>query len=414
MTRKIIILRIQDKIVTFVKDGDEFVDIYVDQDGDTIETSSFQLGDIYIGRVKRIVSNINAAFIEIAPGVECYYDMSEVEDAIFTKKIGKKPLCQDEEFVVQISREAMKSKRMTVTTKISMTGEYAVITSGDSRFGVSRKITGTRRSELLTLLKSYKAEENEKNIYNDLQKNIPFGIILRTNASTTSDQVIHADIDEQLTKMMKLVTYAPSRTCFSKMNDSSAPYLKTLANIYKTNDIEIVTDDTELYHELSNSLLGLTLYSDALLPLRKLHNIDRLLKRCLSECVWLKSGGYLIIQPTEALTVIDVNSGSYEKKSDFEETKYRVNLEAAQEISKQLRLRNLSGIIIVDFINMKTKEYEDELMQHMIGYIKKDPIQTTLVGMTKLRLVEMTRKKVRKPLYATGLNVDISMISEYK
>ena len=140
------------------------------------------------------------------------------------------------------------------------------------------------------------------------------------------------------------------------------------------------------------------MYKDKLLPLSKLYCFEKAFKDALNEHVWLKYGAYLVIQPTEALTVIDVNTGKYESKKKKQDTFLRINLEAAQEIARQLRLRNLSGIIIVDFINMDAAEDKETLMQTLKEFLHHDPVKTVLVDMTALNLVEITRKKVRKSL----------------
>ncbi len=144
--------------------------------------------------------------------------------------------------------------------------------------------------------------------------------------------------------------------------------------------------------------LSLKYYNDPLLSLGSLYSVKSFLKNALSEKVWLKSGAYLIIQPTEALTVIDVNTGKNVAKKDVQENFLKINKEAAIEIAYQLRLRNISGIIIIDFMNLTSKEAEDELMSLLRAELKKDPIPTQLIDMTKLGLVEVTRKKVRKSL----------------
>jgi len=144
----------------------------------------------------------------------------------------------------------------------------------------------------------------------------------------------------------------------------------------------------------------LQFYEDKLLSLSKLYSIDHKLEHALHEKVWLKSGGTIVIQPTEALTVIDVNTGkAINGKKNIEDNFLKINREAAKEIAKQLRLRNISGIIIIDFITMTIEEHKQILMEELDSYLRKDPIKTTLVDMTPLNLVEITRKKVRKPLH---------------
>ena len=169
---------------------------------------------------------------------------------------------------------------------------------------------------------------------------------------------------------------------------------------------EIVTDQTDLFEELKRYLgeyqkedLGkLRFYEDRLLPLSKLYSLNTVMERALSRQVWLKSGGYLVIDPTEAMTVIDVNTGKYSGKKNSAETIRMINLEAAEEIGRQMSLRNLSGIILVDFIDMDKKENREELLERMREICRRDPIRTTVVDMTALNLMEITRKKLKKPL----------------
>ncbi len=127
--------------------------------------------------------------------------------------------------------------------------------------------------------------------------------------------------------------------------------------------------------------------------------MEKVLEECLSKRVWLKSGGYLVIEPTEALVVIDVNTGKYSEKKTMKETILKINLEAAEEIGRQLRLRNLSGIILVDFIDMEEEEHKKLLLDRLEKVVGKDPIKTLVVDITRLNLVELTRKKIQRPLY---------------
>mgnify|MGYP002572121380 CR=1 FL=1 len=168
---------------------------------------------------------------------------------------------------------------------------------------------------------------------------------------------------------------------------------------------EIVTDDKELFETIQIYLehygieaKKLRFYQDDLLPLCKVYSIEKALKEALSEKVWLKSGGFLVIQQTEAFVSIDVNTGKNIAKKEMQENFLKVNIEAAEEIARQLRLRNISGIVIVDFINLEAKSAESELLNVFGAALKKDPVPTQIVEMTKLGLVEVTRKKIKKSL----------------
>jgi len=169
---------------------------------------------------------------------------------------------------------------------------------------------------------------------------------------------------------------------------------------------EIVTDDEETFDYLKTYLQGLQstvtgklrFYDDKLLPLAKLYSLESTIDNATKEKVWLKSGGFLMIQQTEAFVVIDVNSGKYQGKQSDESIGTRINLEAAKEIALELRLRNLSGIILIDFINMNNQKTQDELLETLKRLLQKDSVRAVVVDMTQLQIVEVTRKKVQKSL----------------
>ena len=168
---------------------------------------------------------------------------------------------------------------------------------------------------------------------------------------------------------------------------------------------EIVTDDREIYTQIcgehtreKDGKVPVRFYEDKLLPLSKLYRLEKSLEEALDRKVWLRSGGFLVIEQTEAFVSIDVNSGKFSDKKNTRETFRKINLEAAREIAFQLRLRNLSGIILIDFINMEEEEDKKELLKILQGYLRKDPIKAAVVDMTPLNIVEVTRKKVEKSL----------------
>ncbi len=358
--------------------------------------TGFLLGKIYIGKVKNISKNINAAFIDLGGGQMSYYSLTENRRHLFADqplenhpRTGLRP---GDELIVQISRDAVKTKDPVVTGCISFTGRYCVVTSGKCHIGFSSKIAD---GEWKAYLKKVLEEE----------KDSEFGIIVRTNAITASEEDILKELRELKSQYYRLLSEAPHRTCYTCLYDAVPSYIASLRDTYQGFMDEIVTDDQEIFLQIQTYLDkyqpensdAVRLYQDSLLPLKKLYSLEKAVSEALQKKVWLKSGGYLVIEPTEAMTVIDVNSGKYTGKKDFRETILKINLEAAVEISRQLRLRNLSGMIIVDFIDMDTHEDREKLMSVLTDWCKKDPIKTTVVDMTKLGLVEITRKKIRKP-----------------
>lgn len=351
------------------------------------------LSNIYIGRVENIVHNIQAAFIEIEDGIKCYYSLEDNQNPIFTKKNGKKPLNIGDELLVQVSKEALKTKAPTVTSNLNFTGKYFVLTTGIQKVGYSNKLN--------------KSEKNE------LQKSIEkldissYGIVIRTNAKFASSEQLEHEWIQLLNLCNELLKIAPYRTCFSLLYQAPPKYLDPLKSSYSELIDEIVTDQKDIYLEMQEMLNethsskkeNLKLYQDKLLPLKKLYSLEKHIESALRERVWLKSGAYIIIQPTEAFISIDVNTGKFDGKKQYQETFLKINIEAAKEIAKQLRLRNLSGICVIDFIDLEQEEDKKILMNSFKKFLEKDPIPTTLVGMSKLNLVELTRKKIRKSIY---------------
>lgn len=350
------------------------------------------LGNIYVGRVEKIVKNLQAAFIEIAPGVACYYPMNAGRAPVFVKKLPSKDLVQGDELLVQIERESVKTKAPTVTTNLNLSGRYVVLTTEKKRIGLSSKLDRENRERLQELIRTHYHGE--------------YGLIVRTNAGDVPEEELLSEIEMLTEKMTELVSKASTRTCFSCVYRAMPKYMSYLQNSYQQEVDEIVTDLPEVYENISEyrrqypafANIPVRLYEDCLLPLGKLYNLEREFTRALSKNVWLKSGGYLVIEPTEALTVIDVNTGKSVAKKEPQKHFRKINLEAAEEIALQMRLRNLSGIVIIDFIDLDSKEDQNEVLDCLRRATRRDPVPVQVLDMTKLNLVEVTRKKIEKTL----------------
>lgn len=389
ISRKIVITKIQNKICNVLIEDGEIVELYCTVEG---VSSCVSLGSIYIGKVKNIVPNINAAFIEIAKGVECYYDLKQHMHPHFTYKVGKKSLSIGDELLVQVQKEAIKTKVPTVTGNLNITGTYAILTFGSNRVGVSTKIDKAKRAELQQIARKYVSKE--------------FGFIVRTNARDITEESLRKELEYLIEQYNTLMDVADTRTCFTCLKSATKPYISHIRDIYREGLTDILIEDSSIYEEVRafvqeeqpECISLLKHYQDKLLPLHKLFSVESVLDLALREKVWMKSGAYLIIQPTEALTAIDVNTGKCVNKKKGDNDYLKINLEASKEVARQIRLRNLSGIILIDFINLDKKEDTQLLLSTLEGYLKKDPVTTVLVDITKLHLVEITRKKVRKSL----------------
>lgn len=349
------------------------------------------LGNIYVGRVKDIVKNLNAAFIEIAPGLPCYYSLDEESHPLYVKKINSPRMVQGDEVVIQVVRESSGNKPPRVSAELNFSGKYLALTSGKRSLGISRKLDAETKNRLKEMI--------------DYDKDADFGLIVRTNAAHASEKEIAEEYHKLKQEYHKLKQTAIHRTTFSCLKQGLPEYLNIIRDMKDEQLDKIITDDKEIYGKVRQYLskfsrqdFMLRFYEDPMLSLSKLYSLEGRLEAALRERVWLKSGGYLIIQPTEALTVIDVNSGKSVAKKKAQEHYLKINLEAAEEIALQLRLRNLSGIIIVDFIDMKSEEDNELLLKTLRTCIRADSVPVQVVDMTKLHLVEITRKKVKKTL----------------
>ncbi|MCC8024246.1 MAG: ribonuclease E/G [Clostridium sp.] len=360
------------------------------------ETEASLLNNIYIGKVQKIVGNINAAFIDIGKGWTGYYSLEENKSHIYVSAPGKK-LKAGDEIVVQVSREGVKTKAPVLTGKLSFTGRYLVLTAGKTGIGFSSKINHS----------GYKPK-TRKLLEEALGTSKEFlGVIVRTNGPEASKERLLQELETLKAQYEKLLADASCRTCYSCLYQSPPAYVSAIRDAYGNSLQELVTD-VDIYHEQLERYLRqrpqegdyrLTFYEDKLLPLEKLYSLDSVMEKALGKNVWLKSGGYLVIEPTEAMVVIDVNTGKYSGNKKLQDTIFKINMEAAGEIARQLQLRNLSGIIIIDFIDMEREEDREQLLRYLREIVSKDPVKTTVVDMTRLNLVELTRKKVRKPLY---------------
>ena len=349
------------------------------------------LGNIYIGKVKNIQKNIQAAFVEIENGIMCYYSMAEKASPCFVNVKKNNVLKIGDEMIVQVSKEGIKSKLPYVSSNLNFTGRYLVLTSERKELGFSGKLKKEEKKQIREILKD-KIPEN-------------VGIIVRTNCRDAQEEEILHELEELMKRYEAVLQKGKSRVCFSVLEKSMPEYVQILQNLYSQDLEEIVTDKQELYECAVQYLKGykqqekiVRYYEDKLLPLYKLYNLEKAFEQAQNERVWLKSGGFLVIQQTEAFVCIDVNTGKCTSKKDMQETFRKINLEAAKEIAWQLRLRNLSGIILIDFINMERDEDKEELMQTLQRYLWQDSIKGTVVDMTELNIVEVTRKKVRKSL----------------
>lgn len=341
-----------------------------------------KLNDIVLARVKDIVPGIRAAFVQLSPSQTAFLPLEQAPEGL---------RCGDE-IPVQVTKEAQKTKDPVVTTKWTLTGRYLVLVTDKETVSVSAKIHDAK----------WRAEVQEQ-LTGMLDGN--GGFIVRTDAYQASLDEIQKEAKGLLAESARIRQAAQTRSCFSRLYQSQSIWLSGLLGMREVT--EIVTDIKEIYdtckafidqYDLS-ARLQVRLYQDAQYSMTKLYRLETILEDALRKQVWLKSGGYLVIEPTEAMVVIDVNSGKSESHKSKEEHILQLNLEAAEEVAHQLRLRNLSGMILIDFIDMRRAQHEDMVMEHLRRCTKNDPVGVTVVDMTKLGIVECTRRKKERPLH---------------
>ncbi len=350
------------------------------------------LGNIYIGKVSRIVSNINAAFVDIGIGEDCYYPLDGAVHLFCSSKASKKFSVGDE-IIVQVSQEGQKRKHPTLTSAIEFKSKNLILTLGKKGVGLSSKIPAERKKKIRQQL------EEVLGGLSLTEEKIQAGLLVRSSGVELTDSELREEAKKLLEESRRKLELWSHRKAFSCLFAQEEEYLSYLYGLSHGSYEEILTDLPEVKEKLEEKGLPLRFYQEEGWPLIKLYSIREQIEAALSARVWLKSGAYLVIQVTEALTVIDVNTGKNTGKKEKKELLRRVNLEAAKEAARQIRLRNLSGIILIDFIDLHEKEIEEELLNCMKEYVREDPNKVQVYDFTRLRLMELTRKKIRKPLW---------------
>lgn len=383
MHRKIYITKYKHFQMTAVYEDEQLTDIYADRPED-----AGILDRIYIGKVKNIVKNIQAAFVDIG-GIEGYYSLEENKCHLYMNgKDTHAALVPGDELLVQVIRENVKTKAPVLTANIALAGKYMVLKGQKTTIGISSKITDDKeRIRLKNIFASWLDDD--------------CGFIVRTKASEVNENILYEEMQQLKDKYHSILEKGRYLKCYSEVYKETDEYLRRIMKMEDAQLVKVSTDIPQVYEQLKAHINPdlVVFYDDATMSLKNLLSLETKIKRLLIPQVWLKNGGSIVITPTEAMVVIDVNTGRYTGKKKQEETYFKMNMEAAKEIFRQLRLRNLSGIIIIDFIDMKSAENKQQLMDYLKKLAALDPVKTVVVDMTELNLVEITRKKGKKPLH---------------
>ncbi|HHX50546.1 MAG TPA: Rne/Rng family ribonuclease [Clostridia bacterium] len=360
------------------------------------------VGSIYMGRVANVLPGMQAAFIDIGMDKNAFL---YVEDALslLSGKLGNKlpgkkegkPRISDivkvgQEIPVQVLKEAFGSKGPRVTTRISLPGRYLVFIPGSNYLRISRRI---------------KNEEERVRLKDLMQKHLPAGTgaIIRTAALGAGENELQEDL-RTLNLLWKRLRQRMHRPAPALIHKDLELVQRFLRDLFVPEVDRLLVNSREIYRQVVD-------YADLVMPRfkSKVHfqentdlfsqfNITTQIEQALRRKVWLNCGGYLVIDRAEALTVIDVNTGKFVGTDSFSATVLKVNLEAAGEIARQLRLRNIGGIIIIDFIDMQEDSHWEQILEELDSCLKRDRIKSHVLGITRLGLVEITRKKARQGL----------------
>jgi len=355
------------------------------------------VGNVYVGKVKRVLPGMQSAFIDIGLERSAFLHVADIRENRIDGEPDQpieKVLFEGQSVLVQVIKDPIGSKGARLSTQLSFAGRLLVYLPQESHIGVSQRIEDeTERDTLRNRLQQVLPQEHKG------------GYIIRTMAEGSSDEELRTDVaylDKLWHKLQQRAQQLGAPALLYQELDIS---LRVLRDFVGPDTSRILVDSRDTYQrmqafaaEFSQDALERLSHYVGVRPLFDLYNIEEEIERALSRRVDLKSGGYLIIDQTEALTTIDVNTGGFVGGRSFDDTIFKTNLEAAQVIARQLRLRNLGGIIICDFIDMDSQEHRDGVLEEFKKMLALDRTRVSVNGFSALGLVEMTRKRTRESL----------------
>jgi ribonuclease G len=357
-------------------------------------------GNIYLGKVARVLPGMQSAFIDIGLERAAFLHVADIWDAKAASGNGVPPtpieklLFDGQSVMVQVIKDPIGTKGARLSTQISIAGRMLVYLPQDPHIGVSQRIGNeAEREQLRTRLQQLLPAEEKG------------GFIIRTMAEDASESDIAMDLDYLRKTWLHIAQQAKTAPPPSLLHEDLSLAQRVLRDFVGENTASIQIDSRENFQKLSDfgatytpSVLTRLAHYTGERPLFDLHGVEEEIEKALGRRVDLKSGGYLIIEQTEAMTTIDVNTGSYVTGRNFDDTIFKTNLEAAHAIARQLRLRNLGGIIILDFIDMESAEHRQAVLAELHKALSRDRTKVTVSDFSALGLVEMTRKRTRESL----------------
>lgn len=359
-------------------------------------------GNIYLGKVQNVLQGMQAAFIDIGESKNTFIHLKDILPKVDTKSVGahdcnpnqnnnsqniKKLIKPGMPILVQVKKDSTNKKGARVSTHISLPGKYIVFMPNAEFITVSQKIEDeAEKQRLINIVKELLPKRS--------------GAIIRTSCENKDEDTIKKDIENLIKKWQEIEIESNNLIECPKLLYRNDGILKKLfIDMIEKKIDKIIVNDSESYEniiemlkEINNLSIKVELHNNQ--DLIEEYSLTSQIEKIQNRKVWLKCGGFITIDKTEALTAIDVNSGKYIGTKDLEQTVYTVNKEATKEIAKQLRLRDIGGIVVIDYIDMKLTENKKRIEDLLVEELKKDRSKTQVVGFTKLNLLEMTRKHI--------------------
>lgn len=380
-----------------VLEGRNLIEHYVSRPADDVTQIH---GNIYLGRVQNVLPGMEAAFVDIGTPKnavlyrgDVQYDAEDIEEKGANPRI-EQLLRAGQPILCQVTKNPIAHKGARLTQEVSLPGRFVVLVPNSSTYGISKRLPDAERKRLRRVLDEVRPEGH--------------GIIVRTAAENVTAEEIKRDVANLVHQAEQITALAARAKPGSLLYREPDLALRVIREEFNADYRSVVIDDETLYTQVRDYVAAISpelvervsFYDRASepLPLYERHHVHEQLHKALDRKVWLPSGGSLIIEHTEALTVIDVNTGKNVGSSSLEETVFRNNLEAAGEIARQLRLRNVGGIIVIDFIDMEVRANRDEVVRSFREALARDKTRTQVFEISELGLVEMTRKRIGESL----------------
>jgi len=380
-----------------VLEGRNLIEHYVSRPADDVAQIH---GNIYLGKVQNVLPGMEAAFVDIATPKnavlyrgDVQFDAEDVEGGASNARI-EQILKPRQTIICQVTKNPIAHKGARLTQEVSLPGRFVVLIPNSSTYGISKRLDDSERKRLRNILDKVKPPQH--------------GVIVRTAAEGVTSEEISSDVRRLLSQWDQIEALANSAQAPALLYREPDMAVRVIREEFNDNYRSVVIDDEALFNDVHDYVSSISpaladrieFYNRDTEPLSifERHHVHEQVHKALDRKVWLPSGGSLIIEHTEALTVIDVNTGKNVGSKSLEETVYRNNLEAAVEIAKQLRLRDIGGIIVIDFIDMEIKGNRDDVVRVFRDALARDKTRTQVFDISELGLVEMTRKRIGEGL----------------